>query len=159
MIDKSPENQSKSAALASSSGQPGSPTTQAGTPAKKTRSPVERAVVWGGILLMVVLVGYQYYVNRCYRQTSDKLNVVLKEADTDADALNAVRLYDTTVKKMLVGNPKLAESRETKMDWTTSKVDTYTWSGPFKSYSLELHFGKAGSTERDAPEVLNIVEK
>ena len=30
------------------------------------------------------------------------------------------------------------------MDWTTSKVDTYTWSGPFKNYSLELlHFGES----------------
>ena len=79
MIDKSPENQSKSAALASTSGQPGSPTTQAGTPAKKHALAGRTRSRLGGILLMVVLVGYQYYVNRCYRQTSDKLNVVLKE--------------------------------------------------------------------------------
>lgn len=159
MIDKIPENQSKSAAPTTSSGQPGSPASQGATPAKKGRSPVERAVVWGGILIMVGLVGYQYYANRCYRQSADRLTNVLKQADTDADALNAERLYDSTVKKLLVGNPKLTEARETKGDPVTSKIETYSWSGPFKSYSLELQFGKAGTTERDAPEVLNIVEK
>ena len=151
MSANAPENSSKSAPPSSSSGAPAAK-------AKKPRSPVERAVVWGGILVMAALVGYQYYEFRAFRQSADSLWAALKESDTDADKQDAVRLYEKTVKTMLTGNPKLTESKTFDNDPKLSKTDKYAWAGPFKAYTLELQFGKAGTTERDAPEVLNLIE-
>lgn len=152
MIEKAPENQPTSAS-------PNTASATAAKTAKKPRSPVERIVVWGGILVMLVLLGWQYYAKSCFQQTSDRLNAALAKADTDDDAKDAERLYDGTVKKLLVGNPKLTESNEKTGKMGVSKIDTYTWSGPFKPYSLEITFGASGTTARDAAEVLSITAK
>ncbi|MEW4488521.1 hypothetical protein AB1L42_10595 [Thalassoglobus sp. JC818] len=68
----------------------------------KSRSPVERIVVWGGILLLLALVATEGYARYSYTTSLEKLRIALQEDEVgDQDPLTVDQ-----AKSMIVGFPK-----------------------------------------------------
>jgi hypothetical protein len=103
----------------STGNQPASPAT---TPAK-TRSPVERAVVWGGILLLVVLVGIEFNWKRAHEGALEALVAKVKTADEADQTLSAADV------KALVGDkaPRVEEVVDQRLASNARRVEIYTW--------------------------------
>ena len=102
----------------SSSGNPDAP-----KPVKK-RSAVERALVWGGILLMLIVVTFEWTSQRGYGGTLSSLEEVLNSGNT-------IKL--TEVQQHTQG---YAIRTEEKTDGET--VVTLKWPSLFKSYSIYI---------------------
>lgn len=145
------------------------------SPAPKKRSPIERAVVWGGIAILLVVAGMQFLAWNGFRRTLKPLQAAMQKADESEETVT-----EAHVKEMLRGNPTRQESgpRSDSVkignadedadtgDSTAapdaselaasgaSRIDTYTWKGLFRSYVLRVYYGiDAGKHGR---EVLNI---
>lgn len=99
------------------------PAPQAASPARK-RSPIERAVVWGAILLLLGVVGVEYKTKADYSATLNKL-------EEDINSGNPVLLDNLQdyVKGYAV------RSEEQKKD---EKIVTLHWPSLFKNYTLIL---------------------
>ena len=126
---------------------PATSTAQPVKPPKKPRSKVELAIVWGGILVLLVLVGVQGRAYLGYKQSLAPLQAAVKAADESDKTLTK-----SEVQKMLKGsyNPH-AGKQELGM-----RADTYTWQGVFKSYAIKVSYGIQGKGEGAEEEVLDI---
>lgn len=104
---------------------------------KKPRSPVERALVWGGIAILLVMLAIQ--ANACLRfsQTKNPLLAAVKESD-DTDKV----VTEEMVKAMIQGKPAHETGApEGNLDVSAKRMDTYTWKGIFFSYAIKVYYG------------------
>ena len=116
---------------------------QAASP-QKTRSPVERILVWGLIAGLVVLVGLQARARFAYTSTLKSLVSAVRESDRHpaADPLTLAN-----ARKLITGSPAVSNEKEER-----NKVVVYTWKGLLKSYSIRITI-----TDDENPEVLSVV--
>ena len=80
----------------------------------KKRSPVERAIVWGGILILVGLVIYEYRPRSAYDGSLERLGNAYDEADATDKPLTPDRVEELMAGYVdLEVNDKLATNRQT----------------------------------------------
>lgn len=108
--------------------------------AKKPRSTVERVIVQGGILLLLLMAVVQYLAYRNFAKTRSPLQAAVKESD-DSDAV----VTEEMVGKMVHGSPHYVKGEP-----GPSRVDTYTWNGLLKNYVLHVRYSV------NPPEVVGI---
>lgn len=129
------------------------------------RSPVEKFLVRGVILVMLVVVGRQGMAWWGFSQTTSPLLAAVKAADDGNDELTAKE-----VEPMIKGSPIYAKWTKKDGKWTqqegatineeeamlpsvhdtASRLDSYTWKGWLKSYTIRLYYGVG-----DDPVVIN----
>lgn len=137
----------------------------AATGAAPQRSPVEKAIVRGLILVMLIVVGLQGFAWWGFSRTTSPVLAALKAADDGDDELN-----ESEVKPMIKGSPAYARWSKKDGVWTqqegatlteeqaalpsvhdtASRLDSYTWKGLLKSYTIRLYYGVG-----DDPVVIN----
>lgn len=128
-----------------SASKPASPTT---TP-KKPRSPVERAIVWGGILLLLVLCAVEYTSKQAHSNAVESLLKRIKDAEeSGAD----VKSSDV---KIAVGNkvPRVEDVAGQFLANGGKRLEIYSWFSvsPLKKREMYVYYG-AG----DDPDVLSV---
>jgi hypothetical protein len=124
--------------------QPAQPAVQA----KKPRSKVELAIVWGGIGVMLVLVGLQGSAYLGYNRTLTPLQQAVKSSDESESHVTL-----SMVQGMIQGNPQFAPGTHVNGE----RRDVYTWKGLFRSYTIEVTYGIKGIGKMGGEEeVMNI---
>jgi hypothetical protein len=103
------------------------------SPAKKPRSPAERVIVWGGIILLLGLVAVQAHARFGYEMTLKNLQARVANDDDGSESGNP--LYVTDLPGLLVGFPTSSVSEEGR--WRTV---TYSWQGLGKSYTIRMPY-------------------
>ena len=116
--------------------------------AQKPRSPVERAIVWGGILIMLGIAGVQGYAYLNYSQTIKPIQAAVKESDDTEKVVT-----EEMVKGWVKGQPQYETSAPdgTQEMLNAKRMDVYTWKGVFRSYVLKVFYGVG-----DNPEVVSM---
>ena len=107
-----------------------SPSSEQTQPAKRSRSPVERVVVWGGILALLTVCGVEAMARFGYERSLSSLETAIQNKD-GGEALTI-----EGIDSHLSGFP----SRE---DDQKSNVITYRWSGLLKNYG-SIHLPYSG---------------
>jgi hypothetical protein len=108
------------------------PTPASAPPAKKSRSPVERCVVWGGIVLLLALAAVQAHARFGYTMTLQKLQARIAADDSSE---TAPPLYVMEVPDLIVGWP----TRSVQKDRHWERV-TYKWQGLTQSYEISMPY-------------------
>lgn len=111
---------------------------------QKKRSPVERAVVWGFILVVVGLVIIQGNAYLNFRNTNVPLQAAVKKSDDSEQAAT-----ESMVKALVRGTPAYETGApEDAMDLPSAKrMDTYTWKALLRDYSLRVYYGAGDNPE------------
>lgn len=123
--DPNPQPQEPSSQESSASQQP-SP------PPKKSRSPVERIIVWGIILALAIAAGFQARARFGYHQTLGALqNAMRQQEETDGELLTLAG-----VDALVSGSPSKSDPKEHGL----YQQAVYKWSGPFKEYTITLTY-------------------
>jgi hypothetical protein len=112
---------------------PSPPASTAAPAAKKSRSPVERAIVQGGIVVLLLLVAVQAHARFGYELSLNRLQSRL--ANDDDGTIEGTPLLVSDLPKLIVGFPSRSEEEERQ--W---KAVTYTWHGLGKSYSIRMPY-------------------
>jgi hypothetical protein len=101
----------------------GNPSATPTAPPAKNRSPVERVLVWGGILLLVVLVGIEFNWKRAHERTLNALVTKIKETDGADKTLNSGDI------KALVGDmvPRVEQVADKRLASNAVRVEIYNW--------------------------------
>ena len=99
---------------------------------KKPRSPIERLVVWGLILVMGGVAAYEYSQRRAY----ERHLAVLTEALEKSEGEDEVKFADIASK--LPEKPSITEG-----NFGGGTYDLYTWKwGALREYKIELFVSK-----------------
>lgn len=101
----------------------GNPSATPTAPPAKNRSPVERVLVWGGILLLVVLVGIEFNWKRAHERTLNALVTKIKDTDGADKTLNSGDI------KALVGDmvPRVEQVADKRLASNAVRVEIYNW--------------------------------
>ncbi|HTI51108.1 MAG TPA: hypothetical protein VL475_09155 [Planctomycetaceae bacterium] len=117
----------------------------------KTRSPIERAIVWGGILVLLVLVGIEFNWKRAHESALETLLAKVKAADDSDQPLKAADV------KAFVGGktPRVEQVADKRLASNARRVEIYTW--PTLNFlgerALYVYYGIG---EGDDAEVLSV---
>ena len=102
--------------------------TSATPPAK--RSNVERIIVWGGILGLLALVGYEYAVKQNYTKASEALTQALESTDKDTSKQKYITNQD--VDRLLGRKPEFSGSPGQIFPLNSAYYEAYVWRSPLK---------------------------
>lgn len=93
---------------------------------EKPRSSAERAIVWGAILVLGALVGFEFFVKRSYESAEKTLMAKLTAADNDTKS--ATRLTNKDIPALL-GNKKPAHAGKTGQLYllNSNYYEAYVW--------------------------------
>ena len=97
---------------------------------QKRRSPIERAVVWSLIGLLVLVVAYEAWVRSSFTRSQR----VLREAVAGSDQGRVQKIEE--VERQLSGSPSKS-IQTTRMEQTI----TYQWRSLFRKYIVQVHVG------------------
>jgi len=106
---------------------------------KKSRSPVERAIVWGLIGVLLIVLGIEALADRSCRGALDKLD--------DVRALSEQQNTYTVTEAMVaeaLGGKKPSASESIPEIGATGKTDVYVWWGVLKNRRLYVRYGISG---------------
>lgn len=100
--------------------------------AKSGRNPIERMVVWGGILLLVAVVGFEFFAQKNYNAALNWL------VDNDNAAESAV---DEALAGAAIGEKvDVTDDAQREAGETTTYEKTYKWASLFKDYTVFAEF-------------------
>lgn len=116
----------------------GGAASQSGNAGKKPRSPVERIIVWGAIIVLLGVVAVEARARKGYEWT---LNALQKQLAKDEGA-DAEPLLVKDIDKYVVGWPRRTESEE----GSYHKI-TLTWGGLFRSHGIDLTYDSRDNGE------------
>jgi EF hand len=110
-----------------------SPQTASASPKaeRRRRSPVERVIVWGGIIVLLLLVGVQAHARFGYESSLKQLQPLVDDERQGGEPLPLAE-----VDSHLVGFPTQTETKVS--DTRTERV--YRWRGLGKSYGITLAY-------------------
>jgi hypothetical protein len=113
-------------------------------PAAKPRSPVERALVWGFILIALGLVAIQANAYMSFRNTNVPLQKAVQQSDDSEHSTT-----ESMVKELIKGSPAYETGPPEDAGELPSAVrmDTYTWKGLLRSYSIRVYYGVGDNPE------------
>ncbi len=97
-------------------------------PAKPSRNPIERAIVWGLILCLLGLVGYEFKQQKAYNASLKTVTEKLKDDERQHSAVGELR-------QALSGSP-IETSPETKS--RLNRVIEWRWHSFFKDYRIRI---------------------
>ncbi len=129
---------------------PGNASTEGGRSAKKkSRSPVERIVVWGGIVVLLGLVAVEGRARKGYEWTLSALETEIAKDEGST----AQPLYVKDIDKHVIGWPKRVETES-----GSYKKITLTWDGilPPRTYGIDLTYDNRDMKDGEPPAVLNL---
>jgi hypothetical protein len=120
---------------------------EAAPPSRKPRNPVERALVWGLILALLVVTAVEARARLAYSQSLSRL----QDAITAAEATQVSEFKIDHVPALLAGSP--SEHHESRR---FDQLAHYRWNGLFKQYGLHVSYGTytkvvTGVTSDDPP--------
>lgn len=123
-------------------------------PTKPARSPVERALVWGVILLGLVVVGVEAYASFAAENAKKALQAKLDAVEAGA-ADSAVTQDD--VDKVVAGRKPISSE---KLDHSATammadRVDIYDFKGLVRSRQLYVYYGIEGKGQK--AEVMDVL--
>jgi len=122
-------------------------------PAKPPRSKVERAIVWGGIglLLLVVLLEGMSYLS--FQRAHGALMGELQKAETTDYRITAAKV------KEIIGDREPDYSGKAKAIVGEEQYDLYVYKGLLKKRHLCVHYGVAarGGEEPEVIEVTSVI--
>src|SRR5579872_4283099 len=125
----------------------------------KPRHPLERALVWGGILVLLALVIVEYVSRRSYAQVFDALTKKVEDVDK---AEGNVAIYGADV-QAAVGDKKPARVEDlvasNKMLASGAvRLEVYSWFtlNPFHSRDIFVYYGITHPDNANGPEVLAV---
>lgn len=132
---------------------PGGPptrTTDAQPPRrKKPRSPLERALVWSGIGILLVVLAIEASTRFAFQSAYTTILDELRKAEEQDD----YRVTRSMVTR-LFGGKEPASSETIRVAVGQERLDSYVWRGLLKNRSLYLHYSIQGTTEE--PEVMAV---
>jgi hypothetical protein len=102
------------------------PETKTTAPVKK-RSPAERVLVWGGILILLLVVAIEFRAQRGYSQTLESFSNASDDGDVDLPMANA--------ESFMVMFPQRQQTAVNGIEHTYA----YTWMSLFKSGQFQLN--------------------
>lgn len=122
--------------------------------APKRRSPVERAIVQGGILVLLVLVGIESIGYRAQRSALAALTERLQKGDPTGHPPKAA-----DVKALLGREPVHVEDVTGKnLSINAKRVEVYNWFtlSPFKKRELYVYYGIGTIDDPTDTDVINV---
>ena len=99
---------------------------------KKPRSPVERAVVWGGISILLIIGGIQGMAAYGFTVSKDKIIAAVKRSDESSDELNL-----NEAEELMSG----FWSKEPIREKNHERYVVYSWTGVYQNYRVLLNLG------------------
>ena len=123
-------------------GQPENP-----QPPARSRSPIERAVVWTIIGALLVALGIELVAFGRYRFALWELSRALEAAADHPDGLTAAK-----VSEVLGGRESVETSQLSYMEMLATRVEVYEWSGLLRNRRLYVYYGGGRN-----PEVVSIL--
>jgi hypothetical protein len=105
---------------------------------KKPRSPVERAIVWGLIIVLGIVVLFEGRASFAFRNAFNKLQSRLDEAESQDDPMT-----ESDVKAIVTGysgEPVVNERLEPNL-LNAKREDLYIFKGLIKNYPLYVYYG------------------
>jgi hypothetical protein len=125
---------------------PGKP---AAAPAKAARSPLERILVWGGIVALILVVAYQAHARFGYDMTRKALEQRLAEDEGQ----EAKQLFIKDLDQYVVGWPSRKQEQKNKHQATVEL--TWPGLGPSYTYGMVVFY----DPEEDGEPVFNMVTR
>ncbi len=119
--------------------------------AQKTRSPVERALVWGLILVLVLVVLFEFKAKRNFDNSLNALNEAFQDADQNNKFLTASQVDEIVSGHSSVNTDKLGANR-----FLADRQDTYTFKGLIKTHTIYIAYANAGREDNAEPYVLQV---
>jgi hypothetical protein len=119
--------------------------------AAKPRSPVEKAIVWGGIAVLLVLVGIEMIARWQYTSVANGLTAKVADAETSSSGEG---LREKDVKEYITGKtPQTVNISDKRLANGAQRMDVYTWFtlSPIAKRELYVYYGHG-----DNPEVLSV---
>lgn len=102
----------------------------AASPAKKPRSPVERAIVWGGILILAGVLAFEARQKSSYGSSIDRVKKAFAEQE-----LVDKHYTLTDVRQLIAGGPSETQSPHANKAWRRLEMK---WPSLFKDYRMEF---------------------
>lgn len=129
-------------------------TIPSGDQAKGKRSPVERLIVWGGILVLLSVVGVESYAKYGYTTASEALNRELSEGDAKTQVGH---LTDVDVKRILGGKQPEFAGKISQLKIPARTYEVYVWRGllkrnwnpPESREDIDIHAAYSGQVRPD----------
>lgn len=118
-------------------------------PAAKPRNPIERLVVWGGILILLVLVGIEYASSRSQSAVADTLMAKLRTYEIEGGDLKAA-----DVKAAVNGKtPRVLDVTDKNLLSGAKRAEVYSWFtlSPLKRREIYVYYGIG-----EDPDVLSV---
>lgn len=126
------------------------PTTPA--PVKPARSPVERAFVWGVIIVGLIVIGIEAKSHLAHAAALSKLQGQVKE-NSEKDTGITKKDVD-----LIVGSkvPEVEKLNPLATSIGASRVDIYTYPGLLRQRKLYVYYGIAGKKVEQEAEVMEV---
>jgi hypothetical protein len=106
----------------------------------KSRSPVEMAIIWGGILILVGLAFYEFKARSAYNSSFQAVMAAFQDAEeggkslTDAEVAKLVTGHSIHEKNDKIGANKLLADR----------MDRYEFKGLIQNREIYVYYGAHG---------------
>jgi hypothetical protein len=121
---------------------------------RKPRSPVERAIVWGGILILLALVGVEYTGYRAQQSALTEIRGRMESGDSQGKTVRAADV------KVITGREPVHVEDVTAKNLATNakRVEVYRWFtlSPVMKRELWVYYGIGGIGEGEEPDVINV---
>ena len=113
---------------------------------QKSRLPIERAIVWGLILVLLLVVVLEARARFGFSRSFKQLTQALRAADSAA-----AEVTESDVLRIL-GHKQPRESQPAgRLGYVATRIDTYIWSGLIRRYTMYIYYGMG-----DDPTVLTV---
>ena len=115
----------------------------------KKRNPVERLVVWGGIVALLAMLAYEWNTQTQFTTSVKALEAAIRTKDKDDDFRTAGFPADD-IPKYLKGTPKRTEAVATDVVVADNHGDKeqirvmYEWPSLFKTYKVSITVDQTG---------------
>jgi len=123
-------------------------------PAVKRRSPVERAVVWGGILILLAVVAVEFTGFTAQRQALDKLTEAMESGLNSGKTLHAAEV------RSIVGREPVREADVVDLNLYSNakRMEVYRWLSliPMKPRELFVYYGTGGIGGKADEDVISV---
>ena len=129
----SPTQGTPDAGSASSPAPTPPPTSPQPAPAKAARNPVERFIVWGVIIALLVVVYLEFRANTAFQSSVQNMQKELERADNNPGQ----PFLESAIESHLAGDPaRTGPDEKTTTNFGVHRESTYTWKSLLREQKL-----------------------
>lgn len=124
---------------------------------RKPRSTFERAIVWGGILILLAIVGFEYTAKNAHLETMSRLQDQIHAIESTPPDLKAADFKASHVREMVDGKIPRVENVASRLLVNGGKqVEIYRWFSinPLRPREIFVYYGHGND-----PDVLCITSE